>query len=273
VARFYLSCSAVIHYLAQRSVFILKQIQSKLAPNYDLGRQWCCASNATRSLFYLFILFGTLLSGVAIGQQINIGAGLGGFNYKGDIAPQLSWRNYRPGGHAFFRYNFSPAVSFKTGAAFGVTTANDKNSSDPFQQVRDLSFRSRITELNLSMEYNFLNYVNKPRALNWTPYLFAGGAFYHFQPRVKTGAYKLNQIAIPFGAGVKWEFKRPWSIEFEFGTRKLFTDNLDDLGNDTPLAQKFQLGDPTTNDLYYYTSFTISYTFYKIICPPNFSVN
>ncbi|TAE97008.1 MAG: hypothetical protein EAZ70_07265 [Runella slithyformis] len=209
----------------------------------------------------------------AFGQRINIGGGLGGFNYKGDIAPQLQLRNYRPGGHALFRYNVSPAVSFRTGLALGSTTASDKNSSNPFQQERNLSFKTNVTEFNLLAEYNFLNYLNKPRAINWTPYLFAGGAVYHFQPKVKTGAYNLNQIAIPFGAGLKWEFKRPWSIEFEFGTRKLFTDNFDDLGDDTSLRQKFQLGDPTTKDMYYYTSFTLSYTFYKIICPPNFSVN
>ena len=209
----------------------------------------------------------------AFGQRINIGGGLGGFNYKGDIAPQLQLRNYRPGVHALFRYNVSPAVAFRTGIALGSTTANDKNSNDPFQIVRDLSFQTSVTELNLVAEYNFLNYRNKPRAINWSPYLFVGGAFYHFQPKVKTGAYSLNQVAIPFGAGVKWEFKRPWSIEFEFGTRKLFTDNFDDLGNDTPLSQKLQLGDPSTKDMYYYTSFTLSYTFYKIVCPTNFSAN
>lgn len=205
-------------------------------------------------------------------QKINVGGGLGGFNYKGDLAPSFNFRNYRPGGHLLFRYNFSPAVSLRTGLTVGSAGARDANSSDPFNRVRNLSFKSNVAELNLITEYNFLNYSNKPRAFNWTPYLFGGLGYYHFQPSPKTGSYSLNQIAIPFGAGVKWEFSRPWSVEFEFGTRKLYTDNFDDLGNDTPLTQKYQLGDPTTKDIYYYTSFTLSYTFYKIICPPNFSV-
>lgn len=248
MARFCLLYSTNHTYLSLFIVLILKQL-----------RKWCV----------IILIFDTL---TIFAQQINVGGGVGAFNYKGDIATQFKIQNYRPGAHAFFRYNVSPAVSLRTGIALGSVGAKDQNSSDPFQRVRNLSFQSSVTELNFTAEYNFLNYLNKPRAINWTPYLFAGGAFYRFQPKVKTGAYSLNQIAIPFGVGVKWEIKRPWSIEFEFGTRKLFTDDLDDLGNDTPLVQKFQLGDPSTKDMYYYTSFTLSYTFYKIVCPPNFSV-
>lgn len=204
-------------------------------------------------------------------QRINIGAGLGGFNYKGDLAPAFNPRNYLPGGHAFFRYNISPSVSFRVGGNLGVIGAKDSRSRDPFNQTRNESFRATITEGDLITEYNFLNYSQKRKAKNWTPYLFGGLGFYKFKPRTKTAEYKTSQMNIPFGAGVKWEFKRPWSVEFEFGTRKLFTDYLDNLGDNIPLSQKTRLGNPTTKDMYYYTSITLSYTFYTIVCPPGFS--
>lgn len=206
-------------------------------------------------------------------QRWNIGAGLGGFNYKGDYAPFFNPRNYLPGGHAFVRYNASPAVSLRLGGNMGIIGAKDSRSSDPFNQARNGSFRSRVTEGDLILEYNFLNYSQRRKDVNWTPYLMGGLGFYKFKPRTKTAEYKTTQMNIPFGAGVKWEFKRPWSLEFEFGTRVLFTDYLDDLGDNVPLGQKLQLGNPTTRDKYYYTSITLSYTFYSIICPPGFSTD
>lgn len=223
-------------------------------------------------ILFIGFLWGAFSLGT-IAQRINIGAGLGGFNYKGDLSPAFNVQNYLPGGHAFFRYNISPSVSLRAGGTLGITGAKDSRSSDPFNQARNASFRSRITEGSLITEYNFLNYSQKRKAKNWTPYLFGGLGFYKFKPRTKTSDYKTTQLNIPFGAGIKWEFKRPWSLEFEFGTRKLFTDYLDDLGSNVPLSQKTQLGNPTTKDMYYYTSITISYTFYSIICPPGFSTD
>ncbi|MEZ4902468.1 MAG: DUF6089 family protein [Spirosomataceae bacterium] len=226
--------------------------------------------NCKRTILLIGFLWGAF-SLTTYAQRINIGAGLGGFNYKGDLAPSFNPRNYLPGGHAFFRYNFSPSVSLRVGGNIGLVGAKDSRSSDPFNQARNQSFRNSITEGDLIMEYNFLNYKQTRKYKNWTPYLFGGLGFFKFKPQVKTAEYKTSQMNIPFGAGIKYEFKRPWSIEFEFGTRKLFTDYLDNLGNNVPIAQKTNLGNPTTKDMYYYTSITLSYTFYSIVCPPGFS--
>jgi hypothetical protein len=223
-----------------------------------------------------YLLIGFLVGAFCLqvnAQRINIGAGLGGLNYKGDLSPVFNPRNYLPAGHALFRYNLSPSVSLRAGGTFGLVGAKDSRSSDPLNQARNASFRSSILEGSLITEYNFLNYSQKRKAKNWTPYLFGGLGFYKFNPRNKTADYKTTQMNIPFGAGVKWEFKRPWSLEFEFGTRKLFTDYLDDLGDNVPITQKIQLGNPTNKDMYYYTSITLSYTFYSIICPPGFSTD
>ena len=211
-------------------------------------------------------LFFLVVDGSA--QKINLGVGLGGMNYKGDLAPKFNVLNYRPGISANFRYNLSKAVSVRTGFLFGSVGASDSKSSDPFINIRNTAFKSNINELNGIVEYNFLNYKDKPRYINWTPYIFGGLAYYSFKPNYETGSYSTKQISIPFGVGVKWEVSRPWSLEFEFGTRKLFTDNLDNLGsNAPPVIQKYQQGNPSLNDVYYYTSITLSYTIYNIVCP------
>jgi len=206
-------------------------------------------------------------------QRINIGGGLGGFNYKGDLSPAFNPLNYLPAGHLLFRYNISPAVSLRAAATLGIVGAKDSRSSDPFIQNRNSSFQSSLSEFSLVSEYNFLNYSQKRKAKNWSPYLFGGIGFYKFEHQIRVANYKTSQLSIPFGAGLKWEFNRPWSLEFEFGTRKTFTDYLDNLGNNVPLNQKPNLGNPALKDIYYYTSVTLSYTFYKIFCPPNFSVD
>jgi Domain of unknown function (DUF6089) len=202
-------------------------------------------------------------------QKINIGAALGGMNYKGDYTtgavPNPLF--FRPGGNLFFRYNISKSISLRANAMAGYITANDAQSSDPFQQIRNQSFRTAISELGFMFEYNFLNYSARRQVKNWTPYLVGGLAYYKFDPRVQTGSYKTNGLVFPFGVGVKYEFRRPWSIELEWGTRKLNHDNLDNLGQNAANAAKYLRGNTNTNDTYYYLSLGLSYTFYSIWCP------
>jgi hypothetical protein len=203
---------------------------------------------------------------VGLAQKIEIGAGVGTMNYTGDMAPQYKLRFSRPAASAFFRYNISKPVSFRAEIGGGGIKAEDRFSDDPQHQARNLSFKSPVMEGNLAIEYNFLDYVEKRSAINWTPYLFGGLGYMMFKPSPQTGNYSTNGMVIPFGVGVKYLIKRPWSIGVEFGSRKTFTDYLDNLGtldgNLNPVAQ----GDPSTKDMYHYLRFSVSYTFYKIVC-------
>jgi Domain of unknown function (DUF6089) len=214
-----------------------------------------------------WLLVALLCSNYGFGQKINIGGGLGAMIYKGDYAPNFDPRQPQLGINAFVRYNINSAVSLKLGGLAGSVKAADNISADPYYLIRNQSFKSSISELSLISEYNFLNYSSKRKIINWTPYLFGGLTYYGFKPNARSGNYKLNQLALPFGAGIKYEFKRPWTIEFEYGTRKLFTDYLDNLGDNAPVGQKYRQGNPSTNDIYYNFSVSLSYTFYKIWCP------
>lgn len=209
----------------------------------------------------LFLSFSAITS-LVLAQQVELGAGLGGMLYKGDISPQLNPRFYRPAANLFFRYNFTRSFSARAGIAMGQIGAEDAASRDPFQQARNRSFRTRIGEATLDMEYMFRDWKMIRRVKNWTPYLFAGIGYMSYNPRVEKG----SRIIYPLGIGMKYEIKRPWSIGLEFGTRFTRNDALDGLAK-APGAPRLSSGNPALSDSYTYTALTISYTFYKITCP------
>lgn len=207
------------------------------------------------------------LCNAALGQKVEIGAGVGGFNYRGDISPNFRFRFFKPGGSVFFRYNPSQALSLRAEVAGGVIGAKDSQSSDPFQQARNMSFRTSILEGSTVAEYNFLNYQEKRFAVNWTPYVFGGVGFTKFSPEPKTTDYRTTSLVLPYGVGIKYQISRPWNVGIEYGTRKTFTDYLDDLGGDPATTDKLLQGDPSHKDTYFYVRLSVSYTFYKIFCP------
>lgn len=239
-----------------------------------LGGQWTVDSG--QFLFRRVTFLGGFVGGVlaflltasvGMAQKIEIGASVGGFNYKGDLAPALNPRFFRPGGSLFFRYNASRSVTFRAEMLMGSITGNDAYSKDPFQKVRNLSFRTKLSEANLVTEYNFLNYQDRRFAINWTPYVFAGIGYSRFNPDQRASNYPTKGWVIPYGVGVKYQINRPWNIGLELGTRKTFTDYLDNLGGPAISTNKLDQGDPSTKDIYYYLGFSVSYTFYRITCP------
>jgi hypothetical protein len=201
-----------------------------------------------------------------IAQKIELGAGVGGFNYKGDISPSLRMRFFKPGGSLFFRFNPNQALSLRAEVSGGLIGADDKASKDPFQRERNLSFRTRIFEGSTVSEYNFLNFQERRFAVNWSPYVFGGIGYSKFKPDIQTSAYKTSSFVLPYGVGIKYQIRRPWNIGLEYGTRKTFTDYLDNLGGQPVTTDKIQ-GDPSLKDNYYYVRISVSYTFYKIVCP------
>lgn len=231
-------------------------------------------NNLIKSLFFKYLPFTTwagilfLMSNVpALAQRVEIGAGVGGFNYRGDISPTFKFRFFKPAGSVFFRYNPNQALSLRAEIAGGVIGADDKHSDDPFQKARNMSFRTRIFEGNAVAEYNFLNYQDRRFAVNWSPYVFGGLGYSKFNPDIQTSSYKTSGLVLPYGVGIKYQIRRPWNIGIEYGTRKTFTDYLDDLGGEPTSNDKLRQGDPSVKDTYFYVRLSVSYTFYKIFCP------
>jgi Domain of unknown function (DUF6089) len=222
--------------------------------------------NHAQILMARLLIAGLFISLSAQAQKLEVGGGLGGMLYKGDVSPVLNPRFYRPAAHLFFRYNATRSFSLRAGIAAGSFGATDRVSRDPLQQVRNYSFRSRLSEATFDIQYNFLNYKLTPKANNWTPYVFGGVGLCNFRnPVVKAQGI----INFPVGIGVKYEISRPWSVGVEFGTRFTKNDYLDGLGERTfgITTAKNAQGNPALRDSYTYTSVMVSYTFYKIVCP------
>ena len=213
-------------------------------------------------IFCIFITFGSLA------QKIEIGGGFGAMNYKGDISPDFHPSFAQLGGHLLLRYNLKKDVTFRLGANLGSIYANDNEVSDSFNKLRGQSFKTSIREVSLITEYNFFSYQYSRNHKDWSPYVFGGIAFMSFSPRDKpVSDYKQVGIVIPFGVGIKYNLSGPWDLNLEFGTRKTFTDYLDNLGGDNPALPRKLQNDYSRGDMYYYTSLGLTYKFITIICP------
>jgi hypothetical protein len=222
--------------------------------------------NQFRHKLARLLIAGLFITTGAQAQKIEVGGGLGGMLYKGDVSPSLNPRFISPGANLFFRYNATRSFSMRAGVGLGVLRAEDRLSSDPFQQARDFAFRTNLGEVTVDMEYNFLNYKPSPKVQNWTPYVFGGIGISNFRNDVIRARGILN---FPLGIGFKYEIKRPWSVGIEFGTRFTNNDYLDGLGERTfgTTTGKLAQGNPALRDSYTYTAITLSYTFYKLVCP------
>ena len=198
-----------------------------------------------------------------------LGIMLGGSNYVGDINGMFKdgkddskeWNQFESSfnfynihflGGLVARYNFNPRWSFRGGILFSRLSGDDKH----FDNTRNLNFYSNIQEFSGTFEFNFLDYRTGSLHHRITPYMFAGIALFHFNPKTEffdksanenivlklhdmhtegqtfyndKGNYHLWQISIPFGLGVKFSLNKYLCLGLEWGFRKTFTDYIDDI--------------------------------------------
>lgn len=199
-------------------------------------------------------------------QSTEFGYNVGSSNYLGDLQTDnktYNWPGFSTG--IFVRQNVNPFFAFKTFINYAKISGDDSKTNVQGQLNRNLSFRSNIIEWGVVGEMNLLPQDRRfetsrsGRYFNATPYLFLGLNYFHFNPQTyyngrwvnlqplstegqgtsisNQAQYSLNQIAIPFGIGFKWQINRMITLGFEMGARKTFTDYLDDVsGNYSDLS-------------------------------------
>jgi opacity protein-like surface antigen len=175
---------------------------------------------------------------------------LGGSYYLGDLNRAHLNSLTQPAGGVVYRYNFNPRFDIKANLLFGSVKGDDSQSGVNSQITRNLAFKSPITELAAELEFNFLEYTLGNSKTPWTPYVFGGLAGFRFNPQAEIGdnyynlqplgtegqgtsansskKYKLTQVSLPFGLGVKFTIARMIGFSVEWGWRKTFTDYIDD---------------------------------------------
>lgn len=197
---------------------------------------------------FLTTLLSMLCCATVIAQNTHLGFRFGLANYQGDLQERrFTFSQTEMVGSIGVRYDLSEHLTGRGFISYGTIKAADaKNKSTSLQQ-RNLSFESRIKELELSMHYNLFSLNDKW----WTPYAFAGVAFFNFKPYAldnnnnKTFLqplstegqgfiagkedYKRTVITIPFGIGAEYALNEDMRIGLELGYRRTFTDYIDDV--------------------------------------------
>ncbi len=181
-----------------------------------------------------------------------VGGWIGASNYYGDLNPSFSIKGTRPAFGGYYRHTFTPYIAVRVGGALGFVAFKDSYTNSPWQQARNLSFRTHIAEVGGSVEFNFLRYIPMDKNHYATPYLTMGLSLFHFSPKAKydgkwhnlsdigtegqqqtdlTGVkpYKKIQPAIPIGIGFKYWLKGKWTLSAELSHRFTFTDYIDDV--------------------------------------------
>lgn len=243
-------------------------------------------------------------------QVSEFGVTGGTLYYIGDLNPTRHYpSDTRLGGGLVFRQNLSDRWALRLQGLYGNLQAYDSVSTDTLQLLRNLHFRSRLLEFSALFEVNFFKYRSTDKdTRKWTPFLFAGLAYFRANPQAQlddtwydlqplgtegqgttvrgTDLYKVDQIAVPFGMGFKFNLGRV-DLQVEFGGRRTWTDYIDDVSgtyvdNDVlanengPLAAALAdrsglnelpgfsnadraRGDRNTRDWYYYTGLSLTY--------------
>lgn len=227
-------------------------------------------------------------------------------HYNGDLSKNYYQTvNMHQAIGAFVRYQHTRYWAYRLSYLKGTLSASDANNK-PSLRYRNLSFTSPLEELSFIVESHIPEF-SVCQNFNWSAYIFAGVAGFKFRPSNKYGdlqslrtegqgtscnptvkPYKLTQISIPFGAGVKFVPLRPFVIGAEIGLRKTFTDYLDDVstrypdaavlenevganavaasfagygGKDPQSKKYFQRGNPKNKDAYIIAQLSLSYCF------------
>ncbi len=227
----------------------------------------------------LFLIIYLIHSFSGFSQKIEFGLGGGVSHFKGDISPNFNPLQLGVGANGLFRYNMSRAVSLRGQILFTSYNAKDEKTTNDFYNYRNAAAAGNILEVAAIGEYNFLDKATMVKKQDWTPYLFAGVGYSWANNKsfINGPVTKIKTPVIPYGVGVKFRFKGPLSICAEFGTRYTISDDFDlnyglyygktNTPGSTVLDSKYQYGDLTRTDHYYFTNVTLTYTIFNLICP------
>ncbi len=209
------------------------------------------------------------------GQNTEIGLELGAYNYLGDIVRSYDLSNHTFGGQFFIRKHVNDGLSIRISAGVGSVKGADDENFDIFSANRSASFEGDIINSDFLFEYHFLNYRDPRSDIKWTPYVLLGAGLYQFRgtdqdfTRYDTGL----QMRVPVGIGLKFKLDRRWVLGISTSAIATYSDEIDNIFQSSSGTKNFQVGNPSDNDWMFFTGISLSYTFYRIVCPVPFFRN
>ncbi|RZK18996.1 MAG: hypothetical protein EOO86_08695 [Pedobacter sp.] len=213
----------------------------------------------------LFIILFFIFSGeTSRAQEGNWEIGMmgGGAGYMGDLNQNnpLQISGFSAG--LYGKKNFNQYIGVRLNYTYGQIGAKDSESSNAQFRDRNLSFKTSLNELSALVDFNFFNFNLGGGNRQFTPYIFTGAGFVLFKPKVKYDGetYRLDRLAtegqeegykntvltIPYGVGLRYNYKDTWSVFTELGYRTPLTDYIDDVSGRYPVNPVI-VGDPAIN--------------------------
>lgn len=197
------------------------------------------------------------------GGVMNAFTDLGGKKGVGrNFIKDLRWKTARPSYGAYFAATYKYAITARIEGTIGQVVGYDSilrnvASSTGGRYERNLSFRSKIAELQLGIELHPLYFksYDENEAPRLSPYLQMGVGYFSFNPEAKLQdqwytlaplrlegqgfaeypdrkPYSLAQLNLQGGLGLRYEINDFLNARLECVVRKLFTDYLDDASTD-----------------------------------------
>lgn len=189
---------------------------------------------------------------------------LGGRNAIGtDYSPvDLELSLTRPAAMIGYRFRFSRSWALRLQGDYMRLWGDDKLTSEPFRNNRNLYFRTDIFEASANIEYAFyrekkgnryhLKHTFKRRQKGYATYffIFAGVGGFRYNPKARYKGswvalqplgtegqglipgkkkYKRFSVSIPLGVGYKVTINQQWAVGLEVNYRVTFTDYIDDV--------------------------------------------
>lgn len=259
---------------------------------------------------YLIVTF-CFFSNLIYGQKgWEVGGWLGASSYYGDLNNKLNFQSPGPAGGLIGKWNYNNRVAFRGSINYGSISADDSKSSNNFNRNRNLSFKSSIFDLTMGFEFNFMEHIRGSKFETYTPFIFVGGTIFRYNPKADLNGetyalqplgtegqdigeeYFLMSGGLTIGGGFKWDISSDVTLAFEFTTKRVFTDYLDDVSGTYPDLNRLavirgpeaaalsnralidgigeegrQRGNSNDNDYYAFLGISITKYFGRLECP------
>ena len=212
---------------------------------------------------YILVL---LVVPVALGQRVELGAGLGLANYRGDITPMPNLKNTTFSTYSRFLYSFNKFLNFRFNVSYTklkITYGNGLLGNA--RPAVGYFFSSNLLESQFGLEYYFLNFNTKRPKPRVSPYIHLALGLAAFKTKTPENSSELfipveRAFNLSYGIGLKYRLSEKLNVATEISTRNSFSDQIDHVANEGT--------NPDRKDSYYVWSVGIFYRFPSSSCRP-----
>lgn len=202
-----------------------------------------------KRVLFLFALFSVFFLELSLSvhaqkyEHFSAGFQLGTCHYQGDLdddgfeiwktggSNPIRQQLFRPAFGFQLNYHFNPYMYTRLAFNQGWIGAADSLNTDLARRWRNLHFQSSITEFSLQfvLELRANNDFYRYRKV-WTPYIFAGVALFHFNPRA--------------AANPDWRARYPRLFPYKDDTYELQPMGTEGQNFPAEIRKKYGLNDP-----------------------------